>query len=252
MKDLVHSAYADLKPMFERYSRDEYYKYIFQFEMDVFRERVDMVGFRELGRVLDAGCGYGQWAVALAESNNALTALDRDAGMVEITRTLAQRFATENVVVKQHDLNAPLPYPDASFDGVWCWGVIMFVNRDLALREFRRVLKPGGKLLLGAVNSYGRWLLKLLTALNPLRPDPAVARMAWKALRYGRRPNAFPSLTSSWGAASLLARYGFTVEQTAIDGRIDVSGCGRSVPIFPPRFMLIEGNIEVLARKIAP
>lgn len=243
------SEYDALAPLLEQLSPDRYYEHILQYGMDTFRTRIEMAGFHNLGRVLDAGCGYGQWSVALAERNSDVVAFDRDSGMVEISRAFANHFGRTNLDVSQHDLNVPLPYSDASFDAVWCWGVIMFVNRDLALREFHRVLKPGGRLMLGAVNSYGRWLLKLLQALKPSRPDKAVAQMAIKALLHGKSPDAFPSLISTGYASRLLAQYGFDVDIAAIDGHIDISGNARRISLFPPRFLGIEGNIEVLARK---
>lgn len=249
MADSVHADYAALTPLFKAHSPDEYYRYIFKFGMEVFRSRVAMAGIDGCRRVLDAGCGYGQWAVALSEVNDAVVAFDRDKGMVKIAQDVATHFQRGNIRVEQHDLNSPLPYPDRHFDTVWCWGVIMFVDRDLALREFQRVLAPGGRLWLGAVNSYGRWLLKLVTAANPFRIDVSVIKMAYKALRYGKRRDAFPSLISTGAASKLLAPYGFEVEEAAIDGHIDRTGRRRSLSIFPPRFLGVEGNIEILARK---
>jgi SAM-dependent methyltransferase len=53
-----------------------------------------------------------------------------------------------------------LAYADESFDAVFCYGVFMFTQMPLALREFHRVLKPGGRFYLNA-NSWG-WYLHLL------------------------------------------------------------------------------------------
>jgi SAM-dependent methyltransferase len=151
-----------------------------------------------------------------------------------------------------HDLNAPLPYADASFDAVWCWGVIMFVDRDLTLREFNRVLRPGGRLLLGAVNSTGRWAYKLVASANPLRYDKMVVKMSLRALREGRRFDAFPSLLTTRMAPDFLKHYGFEVLAAGIDGHIDIRGGRRRLSMFPPRYLGIENNIEVLVRKSGP
>lgn len=248
--DQIHPSYADIRPVLAAHSPDEYYKYIFQFTMEQFRQRVDMVGFSGAGHVLDAGCGYGQWSVALAEVNGRVSACDREPGMLRISEEMTRRGGVaDRVELRAHDLNVALPYADASFDLVWCWGVVMFVDRDLLLKEFHRVLKPGGRLLLGAVNSTGRWLYKLLDAANPLHHDKAVARMSLKALREGHRPEALPSLLTTRMAPAFLGGYGFEVIAAAVDGHIDVGGKGRRLSMFPPRFLGIENNIEVLARK---
>jgi ubiquinone/menaquinone biosynthesis C-methylase UbiE len=240
--------YANLEPILRLHSPDKYYEYILQYGPQVFVQRVDMAGVSDCENVLDAGCGYGQWAVALSDANRHVTAFDRDVGMVEIAKAFASHYGRSNISVSQHDLNNALPFADETFDAVWCWGVIMFVDRELALREFHRVLKPGGKLFLGAVNSHGRWLLKLCHSLNPFQPNLPVAKMSVHALIHGKQPDAFPSLMSTGSAARLLDRYGFTVTQARIDGHIDVKG-KRKLSIFPPRFIGLEANIEVLASK---
>jgi SAM-dependent methyltransferase len=248
--DQIHPSFDDLRPLLAEHSPDEYYKYIFQFTMDQFRERVDMVGITDADHVLDAGCGYGQWSVALAEVNRRVSACDRDPGMLRIAEAIARRCGvSDRIDLRSHDLNSPLPYDDASFDAVWCWGVIMFVDRDLTLREFNRVLRPGGRLLLGAVNSTGRWAYKLVSAANPLRYDKMVVDMSLRALREGRRFDAFPSLLTTRMAPDFLKHYGFEVLAAAVDGHIDARGKGRRLSMFPPRYLGIENNIEVLGRK---
>ena len=251
--DQIHPSYDDLRPLLTEHSPDGYYKYILQFTGDQFSQRVDMVGFTDADHVLDAGCGYGQWSVALANANRRVSACDRDAGMLKIAGVMARRGGVaDRFDLRSHDLNAPLPYADASFDAVWCWGVIMFVDRDLTLREFNRVLRPGGRLLLGAVNSTGRWVYKLIAAANPLRYDKMVVNMSLRALRQGHRFDAFPSLLTMRMAPGFLKHYGFEVLAAGIDGHIDTRGTRRRLSMFPPRFMGIANNIEVLARKSGP
>jgi len=41
-----------------------------------------------------------------------------------------------------------LPFSDSVFDVVYCFSVLQYINEEMAMREFCRVLKPGGKLLL--------------------------------------------------------------------------------------------------------
>ncbi len=66
-----------------------------------------------------------------------------------------------------------MPFPDASFDAVVCQlGVMFFPDKSLAMREAKRVLKPGGTLLLNAwdgiaQNGSARLMKETLTHLFP-------------------------------------------------------------------------------------
>jgi len=249
---LVHGSYADIKGQLEQLSPDEYYKYILQYPIEMFHTRVDMAGFKGANRVLDAGCGYGQWAVALAGCNGHVTGMDLYPGMVQISRLLAAKHAVSNVAFLQGDLNEPLPFGDEEFDLVWCWSVIMFVRLGQAMREFNRVLKPGGRLLLGAVNSRGRWLYKLLQAGNPLAFNKMACQICWTALRHGSAFDAFPSYMTRKRAPAFYEHYGFEIVASGCDGHIDVTDQGRRFPMFPPRFLGLENNIEYIGRKVRP
>ena len=52
-----------------------------------------------------------------------------------------------------------LPFPDNSFDLLLCMGVFMFTDQNIALKEFFRVLRPNGQLLLTA-NGLGYFIMK--------------------------------------------------------------------------------------------
>ena len=96
------------------------------------------------GRVLDAATGYGSLAKFLKDRGFDVHCCDVDPGLFELA----------DVPVDQADLNGPLPYEDASFDLVTCANAIhRLYNVDGAIREFTRILKPGGKLIL-TVNNY--------------------------------------------------------------------------------------------------
>lgn len=96
-------------------------------------------------RILDAGCGSGPLAEALRARGAALTAFDASAAMVE----LARRRLGDTVPVTVADLAAPLPFADDEFDDVVA-SLVMHYLEDWSgpLAELRRVLKPGGRLIL--------------------------------------------------------------------------------------------------------
>jgi len=111
-----------------------------------YKERIKAVGFYDLERVLDAGCGFGQWSLGLAAQNNRVFAVDIDPVRVWWAARLAQaRGLSEKIAFSAADL-CHLPFPPAYLDAVFCYGVMMFRDENQVLAEFSRVLKPGGKL----------------------------------------------------------------------------------------------------------
>jgi ubiquinone/menaquinone biosynthesis C-methylase UbiE len=114
-------------------------------------------------RVVDLGCGAGEFATAL-----------RDAGAhpvgVDVAREALRRAAARDPALdlRRWAPGEPLPADDASFDVAWAGEVLEHVV-DLApwLSEVRRVLRPGGALLVTTPHHGPGRLLGL--ALSPRR-----------------------------------------------------------------------------------
>ena len=106
-------------------------------------------------RVLDAACGPGLYAADLIRRGADVTGFDQSPRMVEICRERAGQGE-----FRVHDLTDPISWlPDGSVDLVLCALAIEYVNdRVAALREFRRVLRPGGALVLSRQHPTGDWL----------------------------------------------------------------------------------------------
>ena len=100
-------------------------------------------------RVLDAGCGSGYGTAILAAAEPAsLIAVDVADEAVELTRAARGEAADARVADVRE-----LPVADAAVDLVVCFEVIEHVERrDEAVREFARVLAPGGVLLISSPN----------------------------------------------------------------------------------------------------
>ena len=96
-------------------------------------------------RVLDAGCGSGPLSAALRAKGAIVTGFDSSAAMVELAR---QRLG-EDAELHVADLSKPLPFADCAFDDVVASLVLhYFQDWTGPLAELRRVLKPGGRLIL--------------------------------------------------------------------------------------------------------
>jgi ubiquinone/menaquinone biosynthesis C-methylase UbiE len=96
-------------------------------------------------RILDAGCGSGPLSAALRDRGAIVTGIDSSAGMLE----LARRRLGDDARLLQADLKSPLPWPDDAFDDVIASLVLHYLEDWTApLAEFRRVLTPGGRLIM--------------------------------------------------------------------------------------------------------
>jgi ubiquinone/menaquinone biosynthesis C-methylase UbiE len=105
---------------------------------------IDLAGDVNGHRVLDAGCGSGPLSAALRAKGAVITGFDASPEMIKLAR---QRLG-EDAMLHVADLNQPLPFADGSFDDVLASLVLHYVPDWTApLAELRRVLKPGGRLV---------------------------------------------------------------------------------------------------------
>ncbi|APO72184.1 SAM-dependent methyltransferase protein (plasmid) [Rhizobium gallicum] len=102
---------------------------------------LEFAGVPSRGRVLDAGCGTGSLALALAAHPEleAIEALDFEESFVA---ALEWRATDTRIEARQGDVCA-LPYENETFDGVYSLLVLHFVSdAHRAVQEMRRVLRP--------------------------------------------------------------------------------------------------------------
>ncbi|HYI38045.1 MAG TPA: methyltransferase domain-containing protein [Thermoleophilaceae bacterium] len=126
-------------------------------------------------RVLDAGCGRGEVLLACARAGADVAGLDYSEAAVEITKEVLAEVPDADV--RRGDVTA-LPWANASFDAVLFGDVIEHLDPDqavAAIREFRRVLRPGGTLLVHTAPN-----LLFLKVTWP------VAKLALRAIGRGR------------------------------------------------------------------
>ena len=109
---------------------------------------LDLAGDVAGRRILDVGCGAGPLLAALRERGAIVTGVDSSAKMLELAR---QRLG-DGADLHLADLSSPLPFPDGAFDDVIACLVLHYLEDWTApLAELRRVLTPGGRLIV-AVN----------------------------------------------------------------------------------------------------
>ncbi len=103
------------------------------------------------GRAVDAGCGPGYWALALAqETDLQVTAVDLDPdALVIVRRNIAAAGLEGRVEAVEGDVQK-MPFPDGYADLVVSRGSYPFwKDKVQAFREIKRILKPGGVAFIG-------------------------------------------------------------------------------------------------------
>lgn len=111
------------------------------------RRLADACGLRATDTVLEVGCGSGLFTSALAERCGHLTALDIEARY--LAQAAAKTTGLPNVALLHGDL-AALPLPASSVDAAILISVLTEMPAPVAaLRECLRVVRPGGRIIVG-------------------------------------------------------------------------------------------------------
>ena len=97
-------------------------------------------------RVLDLGCGNGALLGKLAPRIAGGAGVDRSPRMIDLARARAQRAGDTHLIYQTVD-GPRLPFGDASFDVVISLLSFRYLDWDPVMNEIRRVLAPGGRLL---------------------------------------------------------------------------------------------------------
>lgn len=132
------------------------------------RAVVAAAGVDRQSRVLDVACGTGDLAEAFADAGATVTGVDFTPEMLEVARHKAAPTAGRVPVTYVRGDAMDLAFPDSSFDVVSiAFGIRNVADPARALREFRRVLRPGGRLVVlefaEPANPVARWASNLYT-----------------------------------------------------------------------------------------
>ena len=112
------------------------------------RRMLDLARLQSGRRVLDIAAGAGEPAVSAAQRvgrDGYVLATDISEGILELALQVAREQGLEQIETRAMDGENP-DLPDASFDAVVCRLGLMYMPHPVtALREWRRVLRPGGR-----------------------------------------------------------------------------------------------------------
>ena len=115
------------------------------------RIAVDELAAQPGEAILEIGCGHGRTLARIATSPCArLAGVDPSDVMVRLARRRLRRWIESGRAEIALASSASLPHPEQRFDAVLAVHVVYFWSDPRAdLREVHRVLRPGGRLLLG-------------------------------------------------------------------------------------------------------
>lgn len=105
-------------------------------------------------QILDVGCGTGNFSIKLAERGARVTGIDLSDEMLR----MAQQ-KTRHLPIEYHTMDLyETAFEDDTFDAVFSMAAFEFVKEPArALKELMRVLKPGGRLLVGTIHLDSPW-----------------------------------------------------------------------------------------------
>ena len=166
-------------------------------------ELIELAALRPGERVLDVACGTGVVTRMAAErvGHAGVAGVDLNPAMLAVARSVGG--GTE---LEWHEASAAsLPLGDATFDVVLCqMGLQFFADRQGALREMRRVLAPGGRVVLNVPGPTPPPFAVLEQAVARYI-DPAAGRFVATVFSL-HDPDEVEQLLSDAGFADVLAR----------------------------------------------
>lgn len=196
---------------------DAFTKYELRARKELVFDLIDKISPDRSGRVLDLGCGSGQYLARLFAMGFDCCGADLSEEMLRRAREKLPRNAAVQWI---HSDCRSVPVENAGFNLILCVGVLEYLADDSsALREMRRLIKPDGLVILTLPNLY-----KLRNILNPyycmvriwtysfggksLRRTSAAGQDGTVQLDYNK---AFTNRYSLFHIAKMASRSGFRV-----------------------------------------
>jgi SAM-dependent methyltransferase len=193
-----------------------------------------LLGINGASTVLEAGCGSGRYALHVAEQTGCtMLGVDLHADGVRNARRLTEAQGLR-VRFDTCDLAQPLPFADGNFDAIYANDVMCHIRgRAEVLREYRRVTKPGGRLLfsdalvIGGLVSHEEIATRTAIGYFLLSPvgenERLLAAAGWKVIEARDTTASSTEISGRWHAARAKRQ----AELVALEGEENFRGLQR-------------------------
>ena len=176
-KSLAKSFFQEEVDDYQKEFYESGYRTFMNVRLDRFVEEIDLLNLSPGSNCLDAGCGPGYLSKKIQERELNITSLDSSQAMLELTKELLRKNASNNfkpAVLINADIE-DLPFEELNFELIASAGVLEYLSSDYKiLSEFYRVLKPGGTLIISSTNKispigYFEFLIESIKRNNTTR-----------------------------------------------------------------------------------
>ncbi|OGV57792.1 MAG: hypothetical protein A2X45_19850 [Lentisphaerae bacterium GWF2_50_93] len=144
---------------------DAYSREVYSLGIDKYVEALCKHRLEGMKRVVDVGCGSGQWMIAVAKLNPEaeVYGIDKDKYLMEHAgKEALERGIANCLFINDTYENLPARFEAFSVDLILCNSVIQYVDTGRAMCVFARLLKPGGRLVMFNNHGSGYYLRRLL------------------------------------------------------------------------------------------
>lgn len=145
-------------------------------------------------RILDVGCGTGNFSLKLAAAGARVTGVDPSQEMLAVAR---KRGAEEGRGIEfLRTAGEELPFDDGSFDAAVTMATLEFVDDpEKVLGQMLRVTRPGGRVVVGTINRDSPWGELYARIGNEGDPVFKDARLMNRSELVSLRPKGDPAIT---------------------------------------------------------
>tara|TARA_Y100000589_G_C27197767_1_gene647753 strand:+ start:5694 stop:6518 length:825 start_codon:yes stop_codon:yes gene_type:complete len=192
-------------------------------------------------KVLEVGSGNGQWLIALHNLGSQLVeGIEPDINILNFSKEKIKDFGKTGKINLIQASSEKIPHENNKFDYLLCLGVFMFTDFDKTLNEFKRVLKPEGKLII-SFNGFGYLLMKIRLGLFYFR---------WREVAYAiigiinsfsywlfRKKFGYAVLNYN-SAKRLMKKYSFYIDKCFLHNDID-NLYNEEIFLFPTNYLIV-------------